>query len=163
MAEKYGVGLIDLNYAETEELRSPEFQRFESIFYPKILKDSFVISLPFLKINEEFGISASLDSMLGAFPARQYKGFFSSRKNKLDKHQIKYQIHDIIKCKLPELAIIDASEKNLILIGQPLEMDKQAAKLLDLDWKNIPHLRLIDESIVSAKKKEQVAEQSISK
>jgi hypothetical protein len=38
-------------------------------------------------------------------------------------------------------------------------MDKQAAKVLGLDWKNIPHLRLVDESFSSSKKKEQTAEQ----
>ena len=123
--------------------------------YPRILKDSLVISLPTAAQNNETGIYASLDNMLGAFPAKHYKGFFSSTKNKLEKHSIKYQIHDIIKCKLPQLAVIDASEKNLILIGQPLEMDKQTAKLFGLDWRNIPHLRLLDESISSAKKKEQ--------
>jgi len=50
-----------------------------------------------------------------------------------------------LKCKMPNLAIIDASEKDQIIIGQALEMDKQSAKLLGLDWKNT-YLKLIDES-----------------
>ena len=52
---------------------------------------------------------------------------------------------------MPNLAIIDASEKNVLLAGQPIEVDKQAAKLLGKDWKQVGHLRLIDE-MLSVKK-----------
>ena len=84
--------------------------------------------------------------MLGAFPADYYSGFFSSKKSKIRKHPIKYSIHDILKCKMPDFTIIDASEKGIILAGRPLEMDKQAARLLEKDWKSISHLRLVDET-----------------
>ncbi len=146
LAEKYGIGLIDLNYTETEEISRNDFLKFEKIIYPKILLDSFVISTPQLNESEEIGITASLDNMLGAYPAKNYQGFFSRTKNKLSKFHPKYQIHDILKCKVPELAVIDASIKGVILAGQPLEMDKQSARALKIDWKSIPHLKLIDES-----------------
>lgn len=146
LSEKYGIGLIDLNRAETEEIESPEFLRFETIHYPKILLNSFVITLPLLRTDEETGISASLDSMVGAFPASHYKGFFSAGKNKLNKIPKKYQVHDIIKCKMPNFSIIDGGKKSTIIVGQPLEMDKQAAKLLGLNWNSVSHLKLVDES-----------------
>ena len=47
---------------------------------------------------------------------------------------------------MPDLAIIDASAKGSLLAGQPLEMDKQAARLLGKEWKSIQHLKLLDES-----------------
>lgn len=147
LAERYGIGLIDLNESDVEEIQDGDFLRFDSIKYPKVLLDSFIISVPQLGSHGEFGIAASLDNMLGAFPSKHYKGFFSKNKNKLSKHPLKYQVHDILKCKMPDLAIIDSPENNTLLIGQPLEMDKQAAKLMSLDWKNLPHLRLIDESM----------------
>lgn len=146
LSEKYGVGLIDLNYSETEEIENFDFLKFDSIIYPKILLESLVISIPQLGTNDETGISASLDNMIGVFPSKHYKSFFSGTKNKLSKYPLKYQIHDVLKCKMPDLAIIEAPEINSILIGQPLEMDKQSAKSLGLNWKNLPHLRLIDES-----------------
>tara|TARA_Y100000310_G_scaffold327546_1_gene394101 strand:+ start:1595 stop:2362 length:768 start_codon:yes stop_codon:yes gene_type:complete len=146
LAEKYGVGLIDLNQSETQEIENSDFLRFEQIHYPNILLDSFIISLPLLGNHSEIDVAASLDNMLGAFPSKHYSGFFSSKKNKL-KHTMKYQIHDIIACKMPDLAIIDANEQGLIITGNPLEMDKQSAKALGLNWKNIPHLKLIDESL----------------
>ncbi|MDP4039444.1 MAG: DUF362 domain-containing protein [Candidatus Pacearchaeota archaeon] len=155
LAEKYGVGLIDLNNTETDEIENSEFLRFTTIKYPTILKESFIISVPQLGKHGELGIAASLDNMLGAFPSKHYKGFFSSTKNKLSKYPLKYQIHDILKCKMPDFAIIDANEIGNLLIGQPLEMDKQASTALGLNWRNVQHLRLIDESITEKTKKEE--------
>ena len=122
--------------------------------YPKILLDSFIISLPRLGESEESGILASLDNMIGAFPAKHYSGFFSSNKNKANKYHIKYRVHDILKCKMPEFALIDGSEKGYIFAGQPLEMDKRAAKVMGFDWKTVDHLKLVDESFSGKKEDE---------
>ncbi len=146
LAEKYPIGLIDLNNTETQEIIRDDFLRFEEIKYPKILMESFVISLPKLSEDSETEIAGSLSNMLGAFPSKHYKGFFSRTKTKIRKWPIKYSIHDISKCKLPNLAIIDASEQGKVLSGQPLAMDNQAAKLLNKDPKSIAHLKLLNES-----------------
>jgi uncharacterized protein (DUF362 family) len=146
LAEKYSIGLIDLNETEVEEISNPDFLKFESINYPKILLDSCVISLPILNQDDETEISGSLVNMLGAYPAQNYAGFFSLKKNKIRKWPIKYSIHDIIKCKMPNFSVIDASKQGYILAGLPIEIDKQASKLLNIEWKSIPHLKLIDES-----------------
>ncbi len=156
MAEKYSLGLIDLNESSSVEVQNPEFLRFESIHYPELLLNSFIITATSVKPHEELGMAASLDTMLGAFPAYKYRGFFSRTKNKLKEHPLKYQIHDILKCKMPDLAIIDASDKGYVITGKPLDMDKQAAKVLGLDWNNIPHIRLVDESFSQIKKEEGV-------
>ncbi len=146
LAEQYAIGLIDLNTAEIEEIQDGEFLKFENIMYPKILLDSFVISLPKLAEDNEAEIYGSLANMLGAFPAEYYSGFFSSNKNKIRKWPIKYSIHDILKCKMPNFAIVDASEKGVTLAGIPLEIDMQSSKLLGKEGKAIQHLRLINES-----------------
>src|SRR3989344_890021 len=147
LAEKYGIGLVDLNSTETIQIGKNEFAGFESIYYPMILKDSFVISVAPLGGDDKVLLRGALANMLGAYPAKHYKGFFSTRKNKLDSYPIKYQLHDIITVKMPEFALIDAKEKGFILAGQPLEIDKQAAKLLGMDWHNIGYLRMIDETL----------------
>ncbi|MGV8142915.1 MAG: DUF362 domain-containing protein [Candidatus Pacearchaeota archaeon] len=156
LAEKYGVGLIDLNQSASVEVQNPEFLRFSTIHYPEILLNSFIITATPLANDEELLISASLDTMVGAFPANKYRGFFSKSKNKLENYPIKYQIHDILKCKMPDLALIDASDKGLFIAGKPLDMDKQAAKVMGQDWNRIPHLRLVDESFSPVKKEETV-------
>jgi uncharacterized protein (DUF362 family) len=150
LAEKYGVGLIDLNKTEAEEIENPDFLRFDEIMYPRILKDSFVISLPMYKKHEEIGLSGALSNMVGAFPLQYYKSFFSKRKNKLDGVPFKYLIHDCLKCKMPEFSIGDASLQGQIFAGQPLEIDKQAAKLFGFNWKDISYLKLLEESFNSS-------------
>ena len=42
---------------------------------------------------------------------------------------------------------MDASEKGRLIAGQPLEVDKQAVALLGKSWKDISHLRLLDETL----------------
>ncbi|MBU0907288.1 MAG: DUF362 domain-containing protein [Nanoarchaeota archaeon] len=151
LAEKYDVSLIDLNKAEVEVVENYEFLKFDEVYYPKLLLESFVISLPRLRMDEETEIAGVLSNMLGAFPADHYKGFFSRSKNKIRKWPMRYSVHDIIKCKIPDFAIVDAAEQNVILAGLPLEIDKQAAKLLGKEWKEVPYLRLIDESLSEKK------------
>jgi len=97
--------------------------------------------------NEEYEFEGSFSTMLGAFPAKHYSGFFSSTKNKIRRHPVKYSIHDIVQCKVPDFTVIDASEQGKILAGLPFEMDKQAASLLELDWRNVPHFRLLNETL----------------
>jgi len=147
LAEKYGVTLVDLNKADVEEMEKEEFTTFPKIMCPKILLDGFVISLPILRENWEAGINASLDNMIGAYPSKYYSGIFSKSKTKLKKYELKNLIHDIVLCKNPDFAIIDSSGRGNILAGNPLEMDKQAARLMGLDIKNLPHLKLIEESL----------------
>ncbi len=145
LATKYSLGLIDLNHTETEEIQNPEFLSFEKLHFPKLLRESFVISVSNLSVSESSPFEGSLYSMLGAYPSKHYKGFFTLKKTKLKNIPLKNQIHDILKCKMPNLGIIDVPSKNTMIVGHPLEMDKQATKLAGLDWKNT-YLRLIDES-----------------
>ncbi len=147
LSEKYGVGLLDLNTAETEQVRDGEFLELEQIQYPKILLNSFILSLAKTGVSNSLGMEGSLSSMIGAYPANHYRGFFSKEKNKLKKYNIKNVIHDILKCKMPNFSIIDASNEGMILAGLPLEMDKQAARLINMDWRSIQYLRLLDEAL----------------
>jgi uncharacterized protein (DUF362 family) len=158
LAEKYSVGLIDLNETETENVEDFDFLKFSGIEYPKILKESLVISLPKLGEDEELEMSGALSNMLGAFPAEYYSGFLSRGKSKIRKWPIKYSVHDIVKCKIPEFAVVDASTYGLILAGLPLEIDKQSAKVLGMDWKDVSYLNLIDESF--AQKEERTEEET---
>ena len=148
LAEKYNVSLVDLNTAETESVYPLHAMTFESVNYPKILKESLIISIPKLSSDSETEFTTSLSNMVGAYPAKNYKGFFTKYKTKIKKEPIRYAIHDIIRCKMPEVAIIDASEQGFILTGEPLEIDKQALNLLNKDWKSVPYISLINDSIL---------------
>jgi len=164
LSEEYSVGLVDLNTADVQEIRDGKFTVFDTIMYPSVLTSGLIISLPKLGAHSEFEMSGALANMLGAFPSKYYKGFFSSSKSKLRQEPIKYSIHDILRCKMPQAAVIDASESGLLFTGDPLEIDKQAAKLLKGDWKSVAHLRLIEDSFapdfeMQAKKAEKQAKE----
>lgn len=158
LSEKYSVGLIDLNNTEVEEVLNGEFLKFDKIYYPKMLLESYLVVLPRLAEDDESEMQGSLSTMLGAFPSSHYKGIFSSSKSKIRKWPIKYSIHDIVRCKMPNVAIIDASDYGSILVGKPLEIDKQASKLLGREWKSVSHLRLLDESFTNTQKALEVKE-----
>jgi len=153
LAERYGVSLIDLNTAATEPQQRGEFLKYADIQLPLVLKDSFVIALPKAGDHPEWEYSGALATMLGAYPARHYRGWFTKQKSKLREFPVRYAIHDILKCKMPNTAIIDASDKEKILIGDPFELDKQGAKLYRGDWKNVQHLRLLEEARVYHQKR----------
>lgn len=145
VSEQLGIGFIDLNSTETEILEPYETEKFKEIFFPKILLNSFIISLPKLFEDEEIGLNGSLSGMLGAYPSSHYRGFFSKAKSKIRKFPIKYAIHDILTCKMPDLALIDASEFGVLIAGKPLEADKFSAKLLGRNWNEYPYIKLITE------------------
>ncbi len=155
LAEKFSIGLIDLNDTELEEITHRDFTKFQSINYPRILKESFVISLPILAEDEELEIIDSLSNMVGAFPSSHYSGFFTRRKSKIRKNPMKYSVHDINMAKLPNFSVIDASQKGLIFAGLPIHVDKRAAHAIDLDWKGISHIKLLDSNL-SEEEKEKV-------
>ena len=156
LAEKYDVALIDLNNTETETVEKSNFLTFAGINYPRILLESFVIALPTLAEDEEYGINGALPSMLGAFPSSFYKGFFTKKKTKIRRRAIENSIYDINQCKLPNFVVCDASSKGVLLAGLPLEIDKQSAKLLGKEWEKIPYLKLFEEmSQTAGKNKEE--------
>src|SRR3989344_3735260 len=82
LAEQYSVSLIDLNTADVEEVKDDSFLKFGSIKYPKILQNSYVISLPKISADNELEMIGALSNMIGAYPARHYTGWFSKGKNK---------------------------------------------------------------------------------
>ena len=146
LAEKYGIGLIDLTKTENDEIENDNFLHFNEIFYPKILSESFIISRPIFKEDEKKGFIGALSNMVGAFPSKNYKGFLTSKKNKLNGVPFKYQVHDILRCKMPGFAIADASEQGYILAGQTFEIDRRGVKLFGKNEEEIKYLRLIRES-----------------
>jgi uncharacterized protein (DUF362 family) len=158
LAEKYPIGLIDLNHSEVSETMSRDFVKFEKVMYPKLLQEGFVISLPKLREDEELEMLGALSIMIGAYPSSYYSGFFSSKKNKIRKWPLRYSIHDIVTCKMPEFGIIDASERGAIVAGRPLEMDKQAAKLIGKE-NSIGYLRLIEESSAARAERDKIKEE----
>ncbi len=147
LVESYPVSLVDLNTSETQEIVDGKFMAFSSIPYPKILLQSLVISMPKLAEDSEAEVLDSTLNMLGAYPSKHFSGWFTSKKNKLRKEPIKYAIHDILRCKFPQVALIDASSYGKIFIGNPIEVDKLASALVKQDGK-VSHIRFLEDTLL---------------
>jgi len=160
LADQYSIKLIDLNGEEVVVKRSSLFKKFRYIYFPKVLEDGFLISLPVLKEHGEAKVTISLKNMLGCFPKGECKGekYEGNWKVKMHQWPVDYSIHDILLCKFPDLAIVDASvgqrggevwgtptKFGLILAGDPLEVDKKGAEILGKDWRKIKHISWANE------------------
>ena len=61
---------------------------------------------------------------------------------------------------MPNLGIVDGSSHSILLAGQPIEIDRQMAKVLGLDAKSVGHLRMLEETLIQIQEKTVEREQA---
>jgi uncharacterized protein (DUF362 family) len=99
--------------------------------------------------------------MIGFAPPKFYSGRFGGWKKSVFHQNLQQSIIDLNSYRSPDLSLMDASVglaefhlggshcsppvKKIIAGFSPLEVDRQAAKLLGLDWKRIPHLAQVSQ------------------
>ena len=156
LASKKQVKLADLNNEPVIRLENPECRRFPEFFMPKIAMDHFIISVPVLKAHLLSDFTGSLKNMMGFAPPAHYSGaggIWNKSEFHIDIHQA---IADMNRYRQADLTVLDASVgmknshlggpfcdppvKKLIAGFDPVAVDRQAAKLLSMDWKEIGHL-----------------------
>jgi len=156
LAKRHKIILIDLNTAPLRKLKNNNCPIFPEIYLPKIAFTHFIISLPVLKAHSLSGITGVLKNMLGFAPPKYYAGRFGGWKKSVFHQNLQQAIIDLNLYRCPDLSVMDASVgladfhlggrhcappvKKIIAGYNPLEMDRQAANLLGLDWQQIPHL-----------------------
>lgn len=155
MAAELGVELLDLNHAPLCEKSLPDTTVFPSIFLPEIAFTHKVISLPNLKAHSLAGITGAMKNMMGFAPPAHYsrggwkKDFFHQ--------QMQKSVSELNRYVTPWLSVMDGSvgladyhlggavcdpAPEVILAGfDPKELDRRAAEILGIDWKDIGHLR----------------------
>ncbi|MCP3945142.1 MAG: DUF362 domain-containing protein [Desulfobacteraceae bacterium] len=158
IAEKYDVTLLDLNYEPLikKEIRDCPF--FPEMHLPKIIFDSFLLSVPVLKAHSLSTITGTLKNMLGVAPPEFYSGSGGIWRKAIFHEDIDQSIIDLNRYRTPDLTLLDASvglaehhlggmecdpPVNKLLAGFfPEEIDKRAAELLGFDYKKIKHLQI---------------------
>ncbi len=157
LAREWGVRLLDLNTAPLVKRSQPGCRRFTEMILPEILFSHWLISVPVLKAHSLSMITGTLKNMVGVVPPRHYagrEGIWNKASLHRDLHQA---IVDLNRYRCPDLTVMDASvglasfhlggpecapPVGRILAGtDPLHLDRRAAELLALDWRDIPHLR----------------------
>ena len=123
---------------------------------PKIVPDSFIISLPILKDHCFTKTTVAMKNMFGIAPEPFYRG--SWNKSKLHSPSTHKSVVDLCLYKKPDLCLVDAvvALKGMHLSGDPVNLglilagfdpvatDAIASELLGHNRKKIEYLRLAD-------------------
>lgn len=156
LAQKHNIELVDLNHAELQELKNPSCEIFPRMYLPKIVLETYTISVPVLKAHSLATITGSLKNMIGTAPPSHYSGNYGSWKKAQFHNNMQQSIIELNRYLLPDLSIMDCTvgmaefhlggahcnpPVNKIIAGyNPYEVDQYACKLLGLDWQTIKHI-----------------------
>ena len=156
LAEQFDIDLIDLNTASLKKLTRIDCPRFPEIYLPEIAFTCFIISLPVLKAHSLSTVTGSLKNMMGFAPPVHYAGTQGIWNKAKFHNNIHQAIIDLNKYRKADMTLLDASvgladyhlggrtcnpPVNKLIAGfDPLAVDRKAAELLGLDWREIPHL-----------------------
>jgi len=149
------VPLVDLNEEGTVLLTDTRNRIFPEFQMPLIAMDSYIISVPVLKAHSLARVTGTLKNMMGFAPPRFYQADSHWKKSEFHK-QMQQSIRELNRFRTPDLTIMDATiglaqyhlggpecepPVNMLMGGSdPLELDREAARLLGFDWTGIPHL-----------------------
>jgi len=154
LAEEYGIELLDLNHAPLCEKKLEGAKVFPTIFLPEIAFSHKIISLPNLKAHSLAGITGAIKNMMGFAPPAHYNA--GSWKKSFFHQQMQQSVKELNMFIPPWLSVMDASvgladyhlggalcdpAPELILASvDALELDRRAAEILGLNWREIDHL-----------------------
>lgn len=155
LSERLDVPLVDLNYAPAVEISRGGCRLFPSMRLPEIAFDSFILSVPVLKAHSLAGITGTLKNMMGFAPPAFYQQGGHWKKSSFHR-RMHESIVELNRYVTADLTVLDGrtglAEYHLggaecdppveMLAGgyDPLAVDREAARLLGIDWRGIPHL-----------------------
>lgn len=156
LASRTGISLVDLNTEPLQKLEDHRCPYFPEIYLPKIAFTHFIISVPVLKAHSLASITGTLKNMMGFAPPKYYASGYRNWKKAMFHGDVQQAIIDLNRYRTPDLSVMDASvglpdfhlggrhcspPVGKIIAGfDPQMLDREAAKLLGLNWMKIPHL-----------------------
>ncbi len=156
LARSNGMALVDLNQAETMKLTDSQCRVFPNFMMPRLVMDSFLISVPVLKKHFLAKVTLTMKNMLGCAPPDHYGGFIW--KKSMFHKDMHRSIFEMNRYRTPDLTILDSSVGLAChhlggpkcrphvgkLIGgfDPVAVDAYGSGLLGVDWRDVEHIRL---------------------
>ena len=144
IAQKYGAGLVDLNWDETWKIRIPDAYVMKELWVTRTIHQvaDVIISLPVLKVWGS-GVTLALKNMIGVAPGRHY-GFAKGgvpHRAKNDPNDLVYgqskalagAIVDINYANRANIAIIDA-----LTVAYPKVEPKKKTRIYKGEWEVFP-------------------------
>lgn len=149
------VRLTDLNDEPLVRLVRPELTRWPEFYLPRIVMESFLISVPVLKAHTLADVTLSMKNLIGAAPPAHYQ--CGGRWKKSSFHDRMHEaILDLNRYRTPDFTVLDATEGMkeahlwgdtlrpapglLVATFDPVSADAYGADLLGKDYNNIGHI-----------------------
>jgi uncharacterized protein (DUF362 family) len=156
LAARYGIPLVDLNHAPTVCRVRSDCPIFPEMVLPEIAFTHFILSVPVLKAHCLADITGTLKNMMGFAPPAHYAGRGGIWKKAVFHENMQQSIVDLNRYRTPDLTLLDACTglaryhlggpccdppvSRIVAGFDPLAVDREAARLLGLDWRAIGHL-----------------------
>lgn len=145
LASRYGIKLIDLNKDELLNITVPNPLALKRAQIAKTAVESFIVSVPKLKVHSMAGVTLSLKNMIGAIVPK------GTVHDHLDE-----KIVDLAKVIKPSLSVIDGTigcaggelggtptEMNLVIAGKdPVAVDAVGAMIMGISPNKVRHIML---------------------
>ena len=149
VADRWGLGLVDLNEDEFAEAQVPHPLNLKRIRVAKTALESTIISVPKLKPHRIATVTLSLKNMMGALASKGSMHMGTS---------LSENIADLASVLKPSLAVIDgiiAGEghetsgdpvpMNLVIVGtDPVAVDAVGAAVMGISPEDVKHLLLAE-------------------
>ena len=148
---------LDLNEEECKKVTLKKSLRWQEMWLPTILFDSFLISVPVLKAHTLAGVTLSLKNMIGVCPPWRYQKGGHWKKSAFH-YRIHQSILDLNFARCADFVLLDATvglaqshlggpecspPVNKIVAGaDPVAVDAYGTALLGKEWRDIGHIRL---------------------
>jgi uncharacterized protein (DUF362 family) len=169
LAKNTGVRLVDLNKEDSVRLEIPGLKRWPEFYLPKIVMESFLLSVPVLKAHTLAGVTLTMKNMVGLAPPAHYQQGGHWRKSAFHSG-IDEAVYELNRYRTPDFTVLDATigmrdshlsgahldpPPGLIVAGSdPVKIDACGAGLLNRDWRKVGHIRMADGVIGEAEPNE---------
>lgn len=157
LKKKPRVELIDLNSEPCRHLVEPGCDRWPEIYLPKILFNSYLISVPVLKAHSMCRITLTMKNMMGCAPPAHYQQGGAWGKSSFHL-RLDEAVYDLNRYRAPDFTIVDAAVgmaqahlwgptcnppvNRIVAAYDPVAADAYGTSLLGRSWKDIGHIRL---------------------
>lgn len=165
LSRDLGVPLVDLNEAPLVRLEDAECTVFPTLWLPRVVMESFVISFAVLKAHSLAEVTLTLKNLMGCAPPSHYQQGGAWKKSAFHR-RMHDAVYELARHRRPDLALVDASvglaahhlggppcdpPVGKLLAGfDAVAVDAAGAALLGRNWREIGYLRRAHGALGSA-------------
>jgi uncharacterized protein (DUF362 family) len=138
-------------------MQNSKCRRWPEMYLPKVIFESFLISVPVLKAHSLAGVTLTMKNMIGLTPPAHYQQGGPWKKASF--HQgIQEAVFDLNRYRTPDFTLLDATigmqeahlwgptcdppPNRLAASYDPVAIDSYGCRLLGIKWNTIGHLAM---------------------